>query len=145
MYSALTLPLRALSLGPQQILVEFTQAKISLLDRISVGDEVQIQIDIRGREWSSPRGDVKYFVSIQGWQIPCCRRLIVLAFQAAALAQKMYAVATYLYLYLYLARVRSESDSESRHGIIRQDEPGLLRLCGPSARSRPGRSALCLI
>ncbi|EDM80761.1 hypothetical protein PPSIR1_12798 [Plesiocystis pacifica SIR-1] len=54
---------------PQQILVEFTQDKISLLDRVSEGDEVRIQIDIRGREWKSPRGDVKYFVSIQGWRI----------------------------------------------------------------------------
>lgn len=54
---------------PQPILVEFTQDKISLLDRYSPGDEVRIQIDIRGREWTSPRGDVKYFVSIQGWRI----------------------------------------------------------------------------
>jgi len=54
---------------PQQILVEFTQDKISMLDDVAVGDEVRIQIDIRGREWTSPRGDVKYFVSIQGWRI----------------------------------------------------------------------------
>ena len=54
---------------PQQILVEFTQDKIGLLDRHNAGDEVRIQIDIRGREWTSPRGDVKYFVSIQGWRI----------------------------------------------------------------------------
>ena len=54
---------------PQQILIEFTQDKIGLLDRYAAGDEVRIQIDIRGREWNSPRGDTKYFVSIQGWRI----------------------------------------------------------------------------
>ncbi|WP_106391922.1 DUF3127 domain-containing protein, partial [Enhygromyxa salina] len=54
---------------PQQILIEFTQDKIDLLNGYAAGDEVRIQIDIRGREWTSPRGDVKYFVSIQGWRI----------------------------------------------------------------------------
>lgn len=54
---------------PQPILVEFTQEKIGLLDGVAAGDRVRIGIDIRGREWTSPRGDVKYFVSIQGWKI----------------------------------------------------------------------------
>ncbi len=54
---------------PQQILVEFTQDKIPLLDGFRPGEEVNIQIDIRGREWKSPRGDVKYFVSLHGWKI----------------------------------------------------------------------------
>lgn len=54
---------------PQQILIEFTQDRISLLDNVRPDDEVRVQIDIRGREWTSPRGDVKYFVSIQGWRI----------------------------------------------------------------------------
>jgi hypothetical protein len=54
---------------PQQILVEFTQDKIGLLDNHRAGDEVRIHIDIRGREWKSPRGEVKYFVSVHGWKI----------------------------------------------------------------------------
>ncbi len=54
---------------PQQILVEFTQDKIEQLDAFAPGDEVRIQIDIRGREWTSPRGEVKYFVTIAGWRI----------------------------------------------------------------------------
>jgi single-stranded DNA-binding protein len=54
---------------PQQILVEFTQDKIAQLDAFAPGDEVKIQIDIRGREWRSPRGEVKYFVTIAGWRI----------------------------------------------------------------------------
>lgn len=54
---------------PQSILVEFTQEKIGLLDSVRAGDEVKIAINIRGREWTSPSGEVKYFVSIQGWKI----------------------------------------------------------------------------
>ena len=54
---------------PQDILVEFTQDKIDLLKPLSVGDEVKISINIRGREWINPEGVAKYFNSIQGWRI----------------------------------------------------------------------------
>lgn len=54
---------------PQSILVEFTQDKTGLLDPINEGDRVTVSINIRGREWQSPKGEVKYFVSIQGWKI----------------------------------------------------------------------------
>ena len=54
---------------PQHIMIEFTQDKTSELDRYKAGDKVQININIRGREWTNPQGEVKYFNSIQGWRI----------------------------------------------------------------------------
>ena len=54
---------------PQDILVEFTQDNTDLLDKFNVGNEVKIGINIRGREWTNPQGEVKYFNSIQGWMI----------------------------------------------------------------------------
>lgn len=54
---------------PQPISIEFLQEKISLLDNVSVGDDVKIGINIRGREWTSPQGETKYFNSITGWRI----------------------------------------------------------------------------
>ena len=45
------------------------QDKISLLDSVSEGENVKIGINIRGREWTSPQGETKYFNSIQGWRI----------------------------------------------------------------------------
>lgn len=54
---------------PQPINIEFTQDKISLLDALSEGDEVRVSINIRGREWTSPQGEVKYFNSITGWRL----------------------------------------------------------------------------
>lgn len=54
---------------PQPISIEFLQDKISLLDGLSEGDEVKVSINIRGREWTSPQGEVKYFNSITGWRI----------------------------------------------------------------------------
>ncbi|PIF01111.1 MAG: hypothetical protein CR994_03470 [Maribacter sp.] len=54
---------------PQQILVEFIQDKCDLLNSYQVGQDVKISINIRGREWTNPQGEVKYFNSIQGWRI----------------------------------------------------------------------------
>jgi len=54
---------------PQDILIEFTQDKIDLLKPLSIGDEVKISINLRGREWINPEGVAKYFNSIQGWRL----------------------------------------------------------------------------
>ncbi|EAQ99804.1 DUF3127 domain-containing protein [Maribacter sp. HTCC2170] len=54
---------------PQHIMVEFVQDKCDLLNSYSVGQDVKISINLRGREWTNPQGEVKYFNSIQGWRI----------------------------------------------------------------------------
>lgn len=54
---------------PQSVLVEMTQDNCDSLDRFNQGDEVKVAINIRGREWTSPQGETKYFTSIQGWKI----------------------------------------------------------------------------
>jgi hypothetical protein len=38
-----------------------------------VGDEVRIEFSLRGREWRSPSGDVKYFNSLDVWKIEPAR------------------------------------------------------------------------
>ena len=54
---------------PQHILVEFVQDKCDLLNNYSEGQAVKISINLRGREWTNPQGETKYFNSIQGWRI----------------------------------------------------------------------------
>ena len=54
---------------PQAIMVEFVQDKTDLLNNFGVGQDVKISINLRGREWTNPQGEVKYFNSIQGWRI----------------------------------------------------------------------------
>lgn len=54
---------------PQHILVEFVQEKVDLLDAFKPGHRVKVSINLRGREWTNPQGEVKYFNSIQGWRI----------------------------------------------------------------------------
>lgn len=54
---------------PQHLNIEFVQDKTDLLNNFTVGDQVKISINLRGREWVSPQGETKYFNSIQGWRI----------------------------------------------------------------------------
>ncbi len=54
---------------PQPINIEFLQEKGELLNNLSEGEKVKVHINLRGREWTSPQGEVKYFNSIIGWRI----------------------------------------------------------------------------
>lgn len=54
---------------PQHLMVEFVQDKTNLLDNYREGEIVKISINLRGREWTNPQGEIKYFNSIQGWRI----------------------------------------------------------------------------
>lgn len=54
---------------PQHILIEFIQDKTNLLDKFKVGQNVKVNINLRGREWTNPQGETKYFNSLNGWRI----------------------------------------------------------------------------
>lgn len=54
---------------PQHILIEFAQDKCDLLNSYKTGEPVKVSINLRGREWTNPQGETKYFNSIQGWRI----------------------------------------------------------------------------
>lgn len=54
---------------PQDIMIEFVQDKTELLNNFQVGQNVKVSINLRGREWTNPQGEVKYFNSIQGWRV----------------------------------------------------------------------------
>ena len=54
---------------PQPIQIDFLSDKIDLLNNVSEGESVKVGINIRGKEWTNPQGEVKYFNSISGWRI----------------------------------------------------------------------------
>jgi translation initiation factor IF-3 len=54
---------------PQVVSVEFTQDRTSLLDNFAEGQQVEIAINLRGREWTNPQGEIKVFNTLQGWKI----------------------------------------------------------------------------
>lgn len=54
---------------PQHISFQLTQDKCSLLDSVNVGEEITVNFNLRGREWKSPQGEIKYFNSLDAWKI----------------------------------------------------------------------------
>ena len=53
----------------QPIAIDFLKEKGDLLNAYKEGDKVKISINIGGKEWTSPQGEVKYFNSITGWRL----------------------------------------------------------------------------
>lgn len=54
---------------PQLVLFQLTGDRCAQLDRLRAGDEVRLEFSLRGREWRSPQGEVKYFNSLDVWTI----------------------------------------------------------------------------
>lgn len=54
---------------PQDVLFQLTQERTEQLDPIGVNDAINVSFNLRGREWTSPTGEVKYFNSLDVWKI----------------------------------------------------------------------------
>jgi hypothetical protein len=54
---------------PQFVQFELTGDRCDHLDGFEVGDEVRVEFSLRGREWKSPRGETKYFNSLDVWTV----------------------------------------------------------------------------
>ena len=59
----------ASSMYPQDISFQLTQDKCGLADAIAVNDQIEVSFNLRGREWTSPQGEVKYFNTLEAWRI----------------------------------------------------------------------------
>lgn len=54
---------------PQHISFQLTQDKVDLIDKYNIGDEIKVHFNLRGREWTSPKNEVKYFNTLDAWRI----------------------------------------------------------------------------
>ena len=54
---------------PQSLQFEMVQDRCELLDSFQEGQQVEISFDLRGREWTNPQGQVKYFNTLQAWKL----------------------------------------------------------------------------
>lgn len=54
---------------PQHVTFQLTQDKVSLIDNYNIGEEMKVSFNLRGREWTSPQGETKYFNTIDAWRI----------------------------------------------------------------------------
>jgi Domain of unknown function (DUF3127) len=54
---------------PQHISFQLAQDKCALLDPFQLGNEIKVHFNLRGREWTSPSGEVKHFNSLDAWRL----------------------------------------------------------------------------
>lgn len=54
---------------PQHISFQLTQDKCGLIDNCAIGTEVKVHFNIRGRQWTSPKGEDKYFNTLEAWRL----------------------------------------------------------------------------
>lgn len=54
---------------PQYVMFQFTGDRCEMLDGFATGDEVKVEFSLRGREWTSPKGEIRYFNSLETWSI----------------------------------------------------------------------------
>ena len=54
---------------PQFVQFELTGDRCDHLDGFAVGDAVRVEFSLRGREWKSPKGETKYFNSLDVWTL----------------------------------------------------------------------------
>lgn len=57
------------SMYPQDILFQLTQDKVSLADPLTLGQEVTVHYNLRGKEYVNQQGEVKYFNTLDCWKI----------------------------------------------------------------------------
>ena len=50
------------------IKIQLTQDRCALIDTVSLGDELNVSVNIKGRKWEKD-GKVSYFNSIEAWKI----------------------------------------------------------------------------
>lgn len=54
---------------PEFIKFETIQNNCDQLDRFKVGDMVNVSFNLKGRRWTDPQGETKYFNSLQAWKV----------------------------------------------------------------------------
>lgn len=54
---------------PQLVQFQLTGDRCEAIDEYKVGDDVRVEFSLRGREWQSPRGETRYFNSLDVWTV----------------------------------------------------------------------------
>lgn len=54
---------------PQLVEFQCTGDRCANLDEFNVGEKVRVEFSLRGREWNSPKGETKYFNTLDVWKL----------------------------------------------------------------------------
>lgn len=57
------------SMYPQEIMFQMVKDKVDILDAFGEGQEVEVSFSIKGRMWTSPKGEEKYFNTLEAFRI----------------------------------------------------------------------------
>ena len=49
--------------------MQVVQDRCDLLESINIGDKIKVSFNLRGREWTNPNGEVRYFNTIDAWRV----------------------------------------------------------------------------
>ncbi|MEM7374172.1 MAG: DUF3127 domain-containing protein [Bacteroidota bacterium] len=54
---------------PQYLLFQLVQDKCELIDAYEVGSMLEVDFNLRGRSWTSPQNETRYFNSLEAWRL----------------------------------------------------------------------------
>lgn len=54
---------------PQEYAIEMQKNTFSYLDEINEGDSIEVNVNVRGRKWTNPQGEDKYFTTLAGYRV----------------------------------------------------------------------------
>ena len=54
---------------PEYVKFELIQDRCDLIEPFSLGDEIDVDFNLKGRKWTDKQGETKYFNSLQAWKI----------------------------------------------------------------------------
>jgi hypothetical protein len=57
------------ALYPQKLIFQLVGDKCELMNMFNIGDELDIEFNLKGREWVSPQGETKFFNTLEAWKI----------------------------------------------------------------------------
>lgn len=54
---------------PEFLKFELIQSNCEQIDNISPNEQIAVSFNLKGRKWTDPSGNVKYFNSLQAWRV----------------------------------------------------------------------------
>ena len=54
---------------PEFLKFDLIQDKCDFLDEFNVGDTLKVDFNLKGRKWTDPSGNDKYFNTLQAWRL----------------------------------------------------------------------------
>ena len=54
---------------PELLKFDLIQDKCDLLEEFNVGESLKVEFNLKGRKWTDPSGNDKYFNTLQAWRL----------------------------------------------------------------------------